>query len=171
MISKRMNYEYYIFSFILISCISWFLEILYSIVFRYKLVNPGALTGPWCPIYGITYCLIIFMIKKDNKKIINVFKIYLIATIIEYLASFISDILFHKTIWDYSEFFLNINGRICLLMSIVFTMLSYIALYFVEPKLNKIYTKNLNIINNVSKVVLFIFILDLITKIISKNLY
>ena len=161
---------YYAFIFFTISIIAYFLEILYSLVFRFKLVNPGSLNGPWCPVYGVTCLLLILIVKKDSHKIINFFKIYLITAFTEYFASFICDKVFHRIVWDYSEFFLNINGRICLVMSVVFTLMSFIMVYYIEPSLNNIYSKNKKTFDRLNTVLFFIFLIDVIVKIVTKNM-
>ena len=160
---------YYAFIFFSVSIFAYFLEILYSLVFRFKLVNPGSLNGPWCPVYGITCVFLILILKKDNNKILNLIKMYFIASIIEYFASFICDKVFHRIVWDYSEFFLNINGRICLVMSLVFTLMSYLMIYYVEPSLNVIYNKNKKMFDRINTILFIIFIIDLLIKIVTKN--
>ena len=111
-------WEYMIFSFFCISISAWFLEIIFSLVVRGKLVSPGTLSGPWCPVYGTTFLFLLLLIEKKDSPIYNFVKIFVIASIVEYLASFISGEIFHNVIWDYSGRFLNINGRICFYYSI-----------------------------------------------------
>ena len=161
---------YYAYVFFLISIIAYFLEILYSLVFRNKLVNPGCLNGPWCPVYGATCIFLIMLIKKDKNKLLCFLNIYFIATISEYLASLICDKVFHRMVWDYNEFFLNINGRICLVMSLAFTLMSTLFLYYIEPHLENIYNKHKKTYDRINTVLFFIFILDLLIKIINKNI-
>lgn len=43
-----------------------------------------------------------------------------IATVLEYLASLFLEIIFNLRWWDYTEYFLNINGRVCPIFSIFF---------------------------------------------------
>jgi len=57
----------------------------------------------------------------------------------EYIIAFISEKFFCKRIWDYTHDFLNINGRVCLKMSIIFTILGLFLIYIVEPLIKKIY--------------------------------
>lgn len=165
----KKNNDYYLFSFFLVSIIGYFSEMIYSLLFRDKFVLPGVLYGPWCPIYGITFVLLLILINKRDKKIHNIFKIFIIAVLIEYLASFISDKFFHRIIWNYSKYLFNINGRVCMHMSILFTLSGYLVLYYIEPIIKKIYNflgKEISIIN-ISLLLLFIF--DLFLK-VSSNL-
>ncbi len=156
---NKFNFQYMLFTFFLISIFCFFLEILYSLIFKSKFVIPGVLYGPWCPIYGITFVFLLLLIDKREKKQHNLFKIYLTSVLMEYLASLISDKIFGKIIWDYSNYFFNINGRVCLHMSILFTLLAYLAFYYIEPLIKKLYNflgKKVYIIN-IELLCLFIF--------------
>lgn len=164
----KKNFTYMLFSFFLVSIIAWFLEMVYSYIFRSKFILPGVLYGPWCPIYGVTFLILMFIIDKKDKKIHNVFKIFVIAIIIEYLASIISDKIFNKIIWDYSNYYFNINGRVCMHMSLLFTLLGYIMIYYIEPLLRKFYNKLDREANIINVELLCLFVFDLFLKIISK---
>ena len=105
--------------FFISSFLGWFLEVAYAFSVYGTYVDRGFLHGPICPIYGygaVAMVLIIEWIEK--KKIKNVFAIYgiitIIATVLEYIASVFLEVLFHLRWWDYTDYFLNINGRICL---------------------------------------------------------
>ena len=58
---------------------------------------------------------------------------------VEYIASYISGEIFNNVIWDYSEYIFNINGRICLEMSLMFAALGLFIVYFIEPLIYKFY--------------------------------
>lgn len=132
-------WKYIIFSFFVVSIGAWLLEILYSLVVRAKFVLPGTLSGPWCPVYGTTFLMLLLFIKRKDNPVCNFIKIFVIASIVEYLASFISDEIFHNVIWDYSHRFVNINGRVCFGMSFLFGILGYLMMYYVEPWVRRIF--------------------------------
>ncbi len=163
-IKKGLEADYIVFVFFICSIVAWFLEMLYSLIFRFVFVIPGSLYGPWCPIYGVAALFLLLFINKDVKKSKVFLEMFFLTSIIEYLGSIITDRLFNITFWDYSDFMFNINGRICLLMTLVFTFMSVIFLYFSEPKLEKIYYKNRDAIYNSNKVLLIIFMIDLFIK-------
>lgn len=158
----KRYWEYMVFSFFCISIGAWLLEIMYSLIVRLKFVLPGTLIGPWCPVYGTTFLIVLLFVNKKDNCIYNFVKIFVITTIIEYLASFISGEIFHNVIWDYSGQFMNINGRVCLGMSLVFGILGYFMMYVIEPWLRKIYVKlgesNIKIIN---MIFITVFLLDI----------
>ena len=56
-----------------------------------------------------------------------------VTTVLEYFTSWIMEILFHNRWWDYSQYKLNINGRVCLLNSLIFGAAGMLALHFVHP--------------------------------------
>ena len=61
----------------------------------------------------------------------------LVAGILEYLTSFIMEKLFNARWWDYSNEFFNINGRICLLYSIFWGILSLVLIKIINPIIDK----------------------------------
>ena len=94
----KKNFHYLLFSFFFISIIFWFLEIGYSLVFRNKFVHPGTWYGPYCPIYGLAFLLIFAVFKKEDFFLINLVKISLVATSVEYTISYLSELIFKKRI-------------------------------------------------------------------------
>ena len=63
----KRDYNYYLFCFFFTSILCWILEMIYSLLFRNKFVLPGSFYGPYCPIYGSTFVLLLLVFKrKDN---------------------------------------------------------------------------------------------------------
>lgn len=111
--------------FFVCSFIGWILEVAYAFSVFGTFVDRGFLHGPICPIYGcgaVAMVLITDWIK--SKKIKNIWIMFAIvtaiATILEYIASFILEKIFGLRWWDYTGYFLNINGRVCLIFAIFF---------------------------------------------------
>ena len=158
----KKNKSYYLFCFFVVSIFSWILEVLFSLVFRGKLVNPGSLAGPWCQIYGVACLLCLALGSKKDMIMTSFIKLFLCVSITEYTASFISDKFFNRIIWNYSKYILNIRGRICLHMTLLFTIMGLIWLYLIEPMIRKFYNSNKKICNVLSLICLVFFIIDLI---------
>ena len=153
---------YYLFCFFVVSISAWFLELLYSLVFRGVLVNPGSLTGPWCQIYGVA-CLICFALgSRKDFIMLNFIKFFFCVSITEYAASYISETFFNRIIWNYNKYILNIRGRICLHMTILFTVMGLIWLYLVEPLLQKFYNSNKKVSDIFSVCCLILFLTDIL---------
>ena len=156
------NYNYLLFSFFLVSIVFWFIEIIYSLIFRNTFVLPGAWYGPYCPIYGLTFVSLLFIFKKNGSFILNTIKIALTVTVMEYVISFISEKIFNNIIWDYSDKFLNLNGRICLEMSLAFTIAGLIMMYLFVPITEKLYKKHSNFIKYTNMILSIIMIIDIV---------
>ncbi len=137
----KENFNYLLFSFFLISIFFWFVEIGYSLIIRHKLVFPGAWYGPYCPIYGFTFFIIYLVFRKEDHILINIIRIAITVTVMEYIISFISDTFYHHIIWDYSNKFMNLNGRVCLEMSTIFTITGILSMYTIVPVTKYLYQK------------------------------
>lgn len=103
---------------------------------------------PIIPIYGIGGCLIVLTFGKIKKHSILLFLIGMITmTFFELLSSYLCEIFFHKQYWDYTADFINFQGRICLRSSVAWGVLSVLAVKFLKPKLELIYTKERQVKN------------------------
>ena len=67
--------------------------------------------------------------------------VLVIASVIEYAASFIMELLFHKRWWDYSKDLINLNGRISLRNSSCLALGATCLIYIVYPLLKKFVPK------------------------------
>lgn len=138
--------------FIIYAFLGWIYEGLWFIIVRHELVNRGFLFGPYLPIYGFGALILYYMLRNFMKKKHKVFNvniniilvfiiIFLVTTVIEYIAHFILDNYFHIILWDYSKDYLNINGRVCFAASRNFAIGGTLALYVVEPFIDKLIDK------------------------------
>ena len=57
----------------------------------------------------------------------------LIATVLEYITSWLLEVLFHAKWWDYSEAPYNLNGRIALIPSMFWGILSLVMFDVLQP--------------------------------------
>jgi len=121
--------------FIMFSVVGWISEVLYVGIFHeHKFVNRGFLYGPLCPIYGFGGVVILILPAALYKTWIPLFFASMIlCTVVEYLVSWIMEKMFHARWWDYSHYKFNINGRICLLNSVLFGALGLAVIHFVYP--------------------------------------
>lgn len=163
---KKYDVNFYILLFFWGSILGWISEVLFNLIAYDRLVSPGVLNGPWCPIYGVALLVISFFTNNKQPGYISFIKIFLITGIDEYLAAFISEKFFNNKIWDYSNNFLNINGRVCLSMTILFTLLGLISTYIYIPLINKIYNKIKKYSKYINTLLILLFILDIFYKII-----
>jgi hypothetical protein len=130
--------------FFFYSIFGWIWEVLLFLFEFGKLVNRGALYGPWLPIYGFGItgiCLIFSRIKPLNKLMKNPAITFLIITILctlmEYFTSYALERFWGLKYWDYEGIFLNINGRVCFENSMFFGLGGLICLYALSPALER----------------------------------
>lgn len=125
--------------FAIYSVLGWVCETVYCSVIQRKFVNRGFLNGPVCPIYGVGAVLVIFLLQPAAGNIVLLFVSGLVVTtVLEYLTSVLLEKLFHMKWWDYSHFKLQINGRVCLLNSMMFGALSVFVMLVLHPRVKNL---------------------------------
>ena len=131
--------------FMIYSLIGWMIEVSYHAITLGKVVNRGFLNGPICPVYGSGVIMVLLVLYltgiitgfETDVDVANPFLLFIIgilfATLIEFLAGFILDKLFHARWWDYSDRKFNVNGYICLEFSIIWGLAIAFVLRVVQP--------------------------------------
>ena len=140
----------YISYFFIYSFLGWVIEIIYAILINGYFVKRGFLYGPICPIYGFGAIILILSTKRLYGKPFTKFFISALAfTMFEYLVSFVLEVLFGLRWWDYTNDFLNIQGRVSLFYSIFWGLIGLFLLEKLHPyiqnlvdKINIKFTKN-----------------------------
>jgi len=128
------------------SIIGWILEMIYGyMVFGY-FVDRGFLYGPMCPIYGCGAVIMVLVVegfrnKKIDNIIIKALLITILFTILEYMASLILELIFGMRWWDYTNELLNINGRVCLMFSVLFGIMGAAFITIVYEPAEKLINK------------------------------
>ena len=136
------KFELYFWHFISFAIIGWIYEELYYFLSKGKIVNSGTMFGPWLPIYGFAGLLIYLLSKKLKNSPIKMFFVsFILSGIIEYFTSYYLEKVYHMKWWDYSKFAFNLNGRICLIGLIAFSLLALFVMYYVLPLIEKMYNK------------------------------
>lgn len=153
---------YTLFLFFISSLVGGMLESIYIWILTGNFNIGGFLYGAWRPIYGFGCLLLYFITKKKKKNNLKIFLSSLIyCSLFEYLASIILELIFHKTWWDYSNNFFNLNGRICLLNSIIWGFLGIVFVYYIEPFIKIIFDKiTLNKMKKALNILTILFVLD-----------
>lgn len=124
------------------------------------------LYGPFCSIYGLGAVVIILSLRyKFFKNNYTLFAGgFLVGSLVEYFVSFFGEMLLNVKWWDYSDRFLNINGRICFLYSIFWGLLGLYLMKGINPKIDKFINwikgkVNLNFLRSiVFLLIIFLFI-------------
>ncbi len=132
-----MEIKSIILSFFIYSFIGWISEVIYCSILQRKLVNRGFLKGPICPIYGFAAVLLVYPLQEIRNNYLLVFVLSMVlASTVEYISSYILEKLFSMRWWDYTNYRLNINGRICLRNSLMFGIMGLGGVSFVQPFLS-----------------------------------
>lgn len=149
--------------FWIFACFGWIIEVIVCSIYDGKFSNRGFLIGPYCPIYGFGGILmLLFKDFKDNP-IICFLLCMISCSLLEYLTSYIMELMFKVRWWDYSNDKFNINGRICLRNALAFGALGLILLRYILPVFtNLLDNMNHSIIYIISIIIFIITIIDII---------
>jgi len=134
----NISHIYFLY-FIVYSFLGWICETIYCSILDKKYINRGFLKGPFCPIYGVGALMVITILNPvaDNS-ILLFFSGMIFTSILEYMTGFLLEVLFNLKWWDYSGYKFNIQGRVCLLNSILFGILSVITVNYINPVITKL---------------------------------
>lgn len=145
--------------FFTFAIIGWLWEVGLFLVNEGRFVNRGTMFGPWLPIYGFGGLLMLLLLKPFRKKPLRFFTVAMVlAGVLEYTTAWALETFLHEKWWDYTGYFLNIDGRICLEGLIIFALAGAAMTYFVAPALNQLYLKiKPKIALSVATILLFLF--------------
>lgn len=132
-----------LFYFFIFAFLGWVIETLFSLYALGHFTKRGFLFGPLCPIYGYgAIILIIFLEKYQN----NSLKLFLYSAVIfsvfEYFVSFALEALFGIHWWDYTNEFMNLNGRISIFYAFAWGIMAILFINQIYP----FFKKKLNIL-------------------------
>ena len=154
----------YFIYFLIYSIIGWTIETSLAMIKSNKFVDRGFLIGPYCPIYGCGAIIMILYLTKYKNDLLTVFILGIfICSTLEYITSYLMELLFKTRWWDYSNHKFNLNGRICGQNCLLFGIGGIIVIYAIHPiiiKLINIIPKNIFI--TITIIILIIFITDIV---------
>ena len=137
-------------------------ETVYVSVAQGKFVERGFLTGPIIPIYAFGALLILFALEDfcDNLLVLYLAAV-IFTSVLEYFGSYLMEKLFNLKLWDYSKRFMNINGRVCLLNSTLFGILSVVVIFYINPFLmSQLLSMNQRFLTALTVILLIVTALD-----------
>jgi len=151
--NKKVIYEI-LFCFILCGIIGWIYETVYilvrfgnmtdrGILFISHLGNLPIIWGlPFILMYGIGGALMIWCFKPLAKKPVLLFFTCIITmSFFEFMTSYVYELIWHRILWDYSKNFMNLQGRICLVTSIMWGVLGLASVKLLGPLFHRLYVK------------------------------
>lgn len=137
LLNKELFYVFYLF--LLYSLVGWIYESSLVSIREKSLINRGFLNGPIIPIYGCGALLIYYIFWPYRSNLILVFLGgACIATLLEYITSVFMEMIFHTRWWDYSNFPLNLRGRVSLIVSLFWGLLTLLMIYVLQPGMDYI---------------------------------
>lgn len=154
---KILNSLFIIFwVFMIGSVFGFFAEIIYSIIYTHSIkVMRGLIYGPFIQIYGIGAVAFYILVSKVKSAKQAFFIGMIMGGSLEYLCSFFQELIFGTISWDYSDQFLNLNGRTCLLYCIYWGIIAIIFFKIVNPSIKEVQ----HIINNKKVKVVTVFLM------------
>lgn len=119
---------------IIFSFMGWILETVYFFLITQSFVPRGFVYAPMCTIYGYGALLLTLVGSKYKNTTFRLF-LYsaIVFTIFEYIVSFSMQALFNDFWWSYNDNALNVNGRVSLIHSIGWGLLSIIFTHHILP--------------------------------------
>lgn len=166
----------WIILFSIYSFLGWVCEVVYCSIPAKKFINRGFLKGPVCPVYGFgaVFVVLIMNLLDINIPILIFLFGGIIASIIEFLADIVLEYVFHTRLWNYSNRKFNIKGRVCLLNSTLFAILSLLLMKLIHPTiLNLVNTFSNQTIMIVAYILIAIFTVDIsltVSEVINLNI-
>ena len=135
-----------VFEWFVVWCVcGWLYEVVWWMMIEENLgfINRGVLFGPWLPIYGFGMLFVLAVVKLFKiKKPIFIFLVgTFIATAAEFIGSYIMQWTLGYFLWNYSDMFLNFEGRIAFKTSLFFGLLILFGIYWLHPRMIKIQKK------------------------------
>ena len=126
--------------FLSVAMFGWLWEVGLHLVTNGALVNRGSLHGPWLPIYGVGSVLMLTLLYRlRSRPALEFGATIVLCGFLEYMASVIMEYLNDGVRWwDYSGYFLNLNGRICAEGLLLFGVGGMCIVYVVAPILDNL---------------------------------
>ena len=137
---RRYSIWSIILMFFTCSFIGWLWEIAIHLYEDGVFVNRGFLKGPYVPIYGAGSIMILILLSKlRSKPLLEFTSIIVLCGVMEYSTATILDFVYHAKWWDYSGYFLNIQGRICAEGLLIFGVFGSLVVYFLGPVFDNLF--------------------------------
>lgn len=124
------------------SFVGWLWEVSLHIMIDGAFINRGVLHGPWLPIYGAGVGLIAVLLYRFRKNpILEGVMVVLLCGFVEYMTSLVMELTLGMRWWDYTGYYLNLNGRICGEGLTVFALGGMAAVYLLVPVIDGAVTR------------------------------
>lgn len=128
-----------IMMFFIFCFVGWVWEVSLAFISEDMFVNRGTLHGPWLPIYGTGGVIILVLLKKPALEFVAAM---VLCGCLEYFSSWYLEMTHDgQRWWDYTGYFLNINGRICAEGLLTFGLGGLTIVYLLAPALDNLLSR------------------------------
>lgn len=150
--------------FFIFCFIGWAWEVSLHLIQDGVFVNRGTMFGPWLPIYGSGGVLIVTLLYRfRNRPGLEAFLTIVLCGTVEYVSHWFLEVTKGTKWWDYSGYFLNLNGRICAEGLLVFMLGGMAVVYALGPILDDWLKKiNKKVLMTICIILLSLFAVDLV---------
>lgn len=167
-IKKENNLVKVAILFYICSVVGYIYEMVFCFIHNGKFISHGILYGPWLPIYGIGAVFISLLNKWRHHPFLIFIISFFITSILEYICGFLLLNFFDLRLWDYRNWFFNINGFVSLFSSIGFAIGGLLIIYGFMPLINMIVKKtNNNYCIAIINILTTLFLIDILFTIIA----
>lgn len=152
--------------FFIFCFVGWTWEVMLALITEGRFVNRGTLHGPWLPIYGTGGIIILTLLKKLRHRPALLFVgTVILCGCLEYFSSWYLEITHDgQRWWDYTGYFLNLNGRICAEGLLTFGLGGLAIAYLLAPVLD-------NLLVRANRRIMFIVAIVLLVAYVGDNIY
>lgn len=145
----------FLYNFFIYGFIGWIIENIFSYYIHGHFQKDGFLKGPFKPMYAIAMAWILELYNVLPNIMFLIIISFIIPTSVEYITGFLMRRFFHKDYWNYSKEKYNYEGIICLRFSLIWVLLSSIAVKIIHPYfIYEIY----NLLNEIWPILSILFI-------------
>ena len=150
--------------FFMFAFIGWAWEVVFHLVSEGRFVNRGMLHGPIIPIYGSGGLMALVFLNKLRHKPVQCFIVSMaVCGVMEYITGALVEHFTGQRWWDYSGYFLNINGLVCAEGLLVFGIGCMITVYLAAPLTDNLLRKiRLRYLVLICTVLMLVFVSDII---------
>lgn len=129
--------------FFTICLLGFIWEVSLNLIIEGSFAKKGMLHGPWLPIYGSGSIMILTVLNKlRSKPVLEFSAAIVLCGVVEYFTSLILELAHDGQMWwDYSGYFLNLQGRICAEGLLVFGVGGIAIVYLAAPLLDNLIRK------------------------------
>lgn len=159
---NKVTIHHMFWYFLIFSILGLIIETVYCFLTSGVLESrKGFIWGPFCPVYGFCGAILIFALDKMNTKgLIKLFIAgFIFGSFAEYILSYGLEAIYGNRFWNYEYLQYNLNGRISLIFSIYWGVLSIILVKFIKPLIDKIVNKIKPHTRNIVELGIFIFLI------------